>query len=233
MQLWTVGNYHWYLKQEIHFQELNDARGDGGHASLVGLLWDPVTPLRLHLLTSGWSTSPSCSSSHIFSCSNFSSSVFLPFLIICTDYYFLPYPASSPPFLILPLSPTPSSHNSSSLLLLPLPPFTSFSILLLPSSRPPFLTSSLPHLLPSSPPPFLTSSLPHLPPSLLTPLPSRWTVSLLHVAVDCLREQVPHSCQCLCTRSYRWMPNTLHSIPLCYHPSSHVFLQTQPSFPCQ
>lgn len=50
VQLWTVGNYHWYLKQEIR---LAKSRVGDGTVSLVGLLWDPVSPLKLHLLTSG------------------------------------------------------------------------------------------------------------------------------------------------------------------------------------
>lgn len=52
VQLWTVGNYHWYLKQEIYLPK-SEVKGDDTSTTLVGLLWDPVTPLRLHLLTSG------------------------------------------------------------------------------------------------------------------------------------------------------------------------------------
>uniref|UniRef100_A0A673YWU7 Elongator complex protein 1 n=1 Tax=Salmo trutta TaxID=8032 RepID=A0A673YWU7_SALTR len=36
IQLWTVGNYHWYLKQNLYFGS------------------DPRGPLRLHLVTRGW-----------------------------------------------------------------------------------------------------------------------------------------------------------------------------------
>jgi len=66
VQLWTTGNYHWYLKQSIRLpkrknvarvarkDEEREEEEDGSSCSLVGLLWDPVVALRLHLLTSGW-----------------------------------------------------------------------------------------------------------------------------------------------------------------------------------
>ncbi|ORZ30931.1 IKI3 family-domain-containing protein [Catenaria anguillulae PL171] len=38
VQLWTMGNYHWYLKQELDFE--------GG---LIGFEWDTMHPLTLHL----------------------------------------------------------------------------------------------------------------------------------------------------------------------------------------
>ncbi|NXA41013.1 ELP1 protein, partial [Eudromia elegans] len=47
VQLWTTGNYHWYLKQSLHFGNL-----EKNH--LVSLLWDPVIPYRLHILCQGW-----------------------------------------------------------------------------------------------------------------------------------------------------------------------------------
>lgn len=47
LQLWTVMNYHWYLKQEIRLAQSSS----GGRPNFVGLLWDPVVPLKLHLLT--------------------------------------------------------------------------------------------------------------------------------------------------------------------------------------
>lgn len=55
LQLWTVGNYHWYLKQEI---KLTKSKEDGSPLpnSIIGLLWDPIVPLRLHLLTAGEET---------------------------------------------------------------------------------------------------------------------------------------------------------------------------------
>nr|XP_045600138.1 putative elongator complex protein 1 [Procambarus clarkii] len=40
VQLWTTGNYHWYLKQELRFTE-----------GIIYLCWDNVSPLLLHLLT--------------------------------------------------------------------------------------------------------------------------------------------------------------------------------------
>ena len=51
VQLWTVGNYHWYLKQDIRLPRSKVKKSSS--TSLVGLLWDPIIPLKLHLLTSG------------------------------------------------------------------------------------------------------------------------------------------------------------------------------------
>ncbi|XP_074936110.1 elongator complex protein 1 isoform X2 [Phalacrocorax aristotelis] len=47
VQLWTTGNYHWYLKQSLHFGSLEQNR-------LVSLLWDRENPYRLHILCQGW-----------------------------------------------------------------------------------------------------------------------------------------------------------------------------------
>ncbi|XP_030620667.1 elongator complex protein 1 isoform X2 [Chanos chanos] len=47
IQLWTVGNYHWYLKQSLHF-------GSGPLRAPACVCWDPEKPLRLHVLTKGW-----------------------------------------------------------------------------------------------------------------------------------------------------------------------------------
>ncbi|XP_060695479.1 elongator complex protein 1 [Hemiscyllium ocellatum] len=47
VQLWTVGNYHWYLKQSLHFGCTQVER-------IVSLMWDPERPYRLHILRSGW-----------------------------------------------------------------------------------------------------------------------------------------------------------------------------------
>uniref|UniRef100_A0A8B9ZJN8 Elongator complex protein 1 n=1 Tax=Anas platyrhynchos TaxID=8839 RepID=A0A8B9ZJN8_ANAPL len=47
IQLWTTGNYHWYLKQSLHFGNMEKNK-------LVSLLWDPVVPYRLHVLCQGW-----------------------------------------------------------------------------------------------------------------------------------------------------------------------------------
>ncbi|KAK5148025.1 putative elongator complex protein 1 [Rachicladosporium monterosium] len=41
VQLWTVSNYHWYLRQEVYF---HDARGLKHHADL---LWHPERPLHM------------------------------------------------------------------------------------------------------------------------------------------------------------------------------------------
>uniref|UniRef100_A0A8C5X3B6 Elongator complex protein 1 n=1 Tax=Malurus cyaneus samueli TaxID=2593467 RepID=A0A8C5X3B6_9PASS len=47
VQLWTTGNYHWYLKQSLHFGSLEENR-------LVSLLWDQENVYRLHILCQGW-----------------------------------------------------------------------------------------------------------------------------------------------------------------------------------
>uniref|UniRef100_A0A8C0EGY0 Elongator complex protein 1 n=1 Tax=Bubo bubo TaxID=30461 RepID=A0A8C0EGY0_BUBBB len=47
VQLWTTGNYHWYLKQSLHFGSLEENR-------LVSLLWDRENPYRLYVLCQGW-----------------------------------------------------------------------------------------------------------------------------------------------------------------------------------
>ncbi|POI33793.1 hypothetical protein CIB84_002455 [Bambusicola thoracicus] len=47
VQLWTTRNYHWYLKQSLHFGNLEKNK-------LVSLLWDSVLPYRLHILCQGW-----------------------------------------------------------------------------------------------------------------------------------------------------------------------------------
>ncbi|XP_016422525.1 elongator complex protein 1-like [Sinocyclocheilus rhinocerous] len=49
IQLWTVGNYHWYLKQSSHF-------GNEALRAPACVCWDPEKPLRLHLLTRGWAS---------------------------------------------------------------------------------------------------------------------------------------------------------------------------------
>lgn len=42
-----MGNYHWYLKQSLIFSAC-------GKSKIVSLMWDPVTPYRLHVLCQGW-----------------------------------------------------------------------------------------------------------------------------------------------------------------------------------
>lgn len=49
IQLWMVGNYHWYLKQNLDF-------GRDPQKVPVCVCWDPVHPLRLHVVTRGWTT---------------------------------------------------------------------------------------------------------------------------------------------------------------------------------
>ncbi|XP_017590845.1 PREDICTED: elongator complex protein 1 isoform X1 [Corvus brachyrhynchos] len=47
VQLWTTGNYHWYLKQSLHFGSLEENQ-------LVSLLWDRENLYKLHILCQGW-----------------------------------------------------------------------------------------------------------------------------------------------------------------------------------
>lgn len=49
VQLWVVGNYHWYLKQSLDF-------GADPQRAPVCVCWDPERPLRFHMVTRGWST---------------------------------------------------------------------------------------------------------------------------------------------------------------------------------
>ncbi|WAR00251.1 ELP1-like protein [Mya arenaria] len=60
VQLWTTGNYHWYLKQSLQFP--------GGEGHVRGVTWDPEHEFRLHVLagaggylqyTWAWTTSNS------------------------------------------------------------------------------------------------------------------------------------------------------------------------------
>ncbi len=55
VQLWYMNNYHWYLKQEL---SLPSHTPNHSPASLTGILWDPIAPLKLHLLTHGQSSMP-------------------------------------------------------------------------------------------------------------------------------------------------------------------------------
>ncbi|KAJ3588151.1 hypothetical protein NHX12_011746 [Muraenolepis orangiensis] len=47
LQLWTVMNYHWYMKQSLPF-------GRDPERAPACVLWDPQRPLRLHVVTRGW-----------------------------------------------------------------------------------------------------------------------------------------------------------------------------------
>ncbi|XP_066879274.1 elongator complex protein 1-like [Kogia breviceps] len=47
VHLWTVGKYHWYLKQSLPF-------GTCEQSKIVSLMCGPVTPYRLHVLCQGW-----------------------------------------------------------------------------------------------------------------------------------------------------------------------------------
>ncbi|XP_054453023.1 elongator complex protein 1 [Anoplopoma fimbria] len=49
IQLWVVGNYHWYLKQSLDF-------GRDSQKAPVCVCWDPVCPLRLHVVTRSWTS---------------------------------------------------------------------------------------------------------------------------------------------------------------------------------
>ncbi|KAK7881520.1 hypothetical protein WMY93_029929 [Mugilogobius chulae] len=48
-QLWTTGNYHWYLKQSLDF-------GNDPYRAPVCACWDPVRPLQLHVVLRDWTT---------------------------------------------------------------------------------------------------------------------------------------------------------------------------------
>ncbi|XP_069834097.1 elongator complex protein 1 isoform X2 [Dendropsophus ebraccatus] len=47
VQLWVVGNYHWYLKQSLHF-------GSEENKRVVSVVWDPEISYRLHIVCTGW-----------------------------------------------------------------------------------------------------------------------------------------------------------------------------------
>ncbi|NP_001089940.1 putative elongator complex protein 1 [Xenopus laevis] len=47
VQLWTVGNYHWYLKQSLNF-------GTDEMKKIECLMWDPENAYRLHVFSTGW-----------------------------------------------------------------------------------------------------------------------------------------------------------------------------------
>uniref|UniRef100_A0AAQ5ZL69 Elongator complex protein 1 n=1 Tax=Amphiprion ocellaris TaxID=80972 RepID=A0AAQ5ZL69_AMPOC len=48
-QLWTVGNYHWYLKQSLDF-------GRDPQKAPVCVCWDPERPLQLHAVSRSWTS---------------------------------------------------------------------------------------------------------------------------------------------------------------------------------
>ncbi|TWW55443.1 Elongator complex protein 1 [Takifugu flavidus] len=49
LQLWIVSNYHWYLKQSLDF-------GRDPQKAPICVCWDPEHPLRLHVVTRGWTS---------------------------------------------------------------------------------------------------------------------------------------------------------------------------------
>lgn len=49
VQLWSVANYHWYLKQSLEF-------GPDPQKVPVCVCWDPERPLRLHVVTRSWTS---------------------------------------------------------------------------------------------------------------------------------------------------------------------------------
>ena len=49
VQLWSVGNYHWYLKQSLEF-------GRDPQKAPVCVCWDPECSLRLHVVTRSWTS---------------------------------------------------------------------------------------------------------------------------------------------------------------------------------
>lgn len=42
VELWTMGNYHWYMKDSIYF--------DDNKGRLNAVIWDPVDAYRLHVM---------------------------------------------------------------------------------------------------------------------------------------------------------------------------------------
>ncbi|XP_075718904.1 elongator complex protein 1 [Rhinoderma darwinii] len=46
VQLWVVGNYHWYLKQSLHFGSEENR--------VVSVVWDPEISYKLHVVCTGW-----------------------------------------------------------------------------------------------------------------------------------------------------------------------------------
>ena len=46
VQLWTVGNYHWYLKQSLEFPAREPDR-------VAAMEWDPDHAYRLHVISQG------------------------------------------------------------------------------------------------------------------------------------------------------------------------------------
>lgn len=58
VQLWTVGNYHWYLKQSLYFNSDKP----------TSVIWDPEHAYKLHIVSSAgkysqytWSWATNCS----------------------------------------------------------------------------------------------------------------------------------------------------------------------------
>uniref|UniRef100_A0A1X7T8A1 Ig-like domain-containing protein n=1 Tax=Amphimedon queenslandica TaxID=400682 RepID=A0A1X7T8A1_AMPQE len=49
VQLWSVSNYHWYLKQEIQSPKTTPT-DETTPTHYTGVVWDPIVPLRLHTL---------------------------------------------------------------------------------------------------------------------------------------------------------------------------------------
>jgi len=76
VQLWTTGNYHWYLKQSLEFPAtpVSPAPGHGCVGSVSAVCWDPERESRLHVVAGGsylqytWAwgtdTSPGAGDSH-------------------------------------------------------------------------------------------------------------------------------------------------------------------------
>ena len=51
VQLWTMNNYHYYLKQELSIQHGDDRR-------FTGIFWHPEKPLIIHLIESRTNMKP-------------------------------------------------------------------------------------------------------------------------------------------------------------------------------
>lgn len=62
VQCWVMGNYHWYLKQSLHFNATPQDR-------IVSVVWDPEQAYRMHIMNADgkymqytWSWAIHCSS---------------------------------------------------------------------------------------------------------------------------------------------------------------------------
>ncbi|KAJ3384083.1 hypothetical protein HDU84_003206 [Entophlyctis sp. JEL0112] len=82
IQLWTMGNYHYYLKQELY----------GYNGDISGFLWDPEEPLRLLVAAKGGSLLQTCSFIPVVQTSSSASSESSQPVIVTDGLYLLVTP---------------------------------------------------------------------------------------------------------------------------------------------